>query len=428
MRRWGRWGALLMLVALICAAAPRERAAAEGKRAALARAASEAPGDIGIQIAHIEALTRAGKFSEAQEVVNRVRRRAPRSLSLHLAEARITFARGDLKNARRACARLQRIDARAIETRLCVAEGFLALQRSARAFEELDALIREAPERFEIRLARAEAMRQRMQLSEAEAEYREAARLAPEDPRPSIGLGLLYEAADKKSEARRVLSAVSAEGELYPELLLALGRLSSGLSAREALERANNARADWPEAIIPLAQLDLEERKFGDALKRFDAAIKLDPYAALAYLGRGLALSELSRDAEARAALDKALELVPTLSRAHLEKARIEARSSQVEEALESYRKAADLDRANIIPLLEAAALCLENSRPTFALAYLDRAIEQEPESARLLMLYGDALAMRGKKAEALEYYERARKGKGAIDRAALERAIHAIE
>lgn len=432
MKRWLRWPALFLAASLLAVLfsllSPALSASAEGKREALARAAREAPDDLSVQIAHIEALTRAAEYGEAQAIVNRIRRRSPRSLELHLAEARIIFARGDLKNARRACAKLQRIDARAIETRLCVAEGFLALQRSARAFEELDALIREAPDRFEIRFARAEAMRQRMQLEEAEAEYQEAARISPKDPRPSIGLGLLYEAAGKRGEARRALSSVSGEGELYPELLLALGRLSSGLAARDALERANKARADWPEALIALAQLDLEERRHGDALRRFDAAIKHDPHAALAHLGRGLSLSELSRDAEARVSLDKALELVPTLSRAHLERARIEARHSEVEEALESYRKAADLDRASIVPLLEAAALCIESRRPTFALAYLDRAMEQEPESARLLMLYGDALALRGKKDEARGFYERARRGKGAVDRAALERAIRAVE
>lgn len=424
-----RWGAPLIIAGILYLIwAPLERVSAEGRRAELERAASGAPSDIGLQIAYIEALIRAAKFKEAQEVVNRVRGRAPRSLALYLAEARIIFARGDLKNARRACVKLERIDARAIETRLCVAEGFLALQRSARAFEELDALVGEAPDRFEIRLARAEAMRQRMHFDEAEAEYREASRLSPDDPRPIIGLGLLYEAADKKSDARRLLSGVRAEGELYPELLLALGRLSSGLSARDSLERANTARDDWPEALIALAQLDLMERKLGDALRRFEAAIKLDPFSALAHLGRGAALSELSRDDEARASLTKALELVPTLSRAHLELARIEARHSEIEDALESYRKAADLDRADITPLLEAAALCIENRRPTFALAYLDRAMEQEPESARLLMLYGDALSLRGKKSEALEYYERARQGRGSIDRAALERAIRAAE
>lgn|SRR5690554_609262 len=428
MNRWSRWGVLGLASCLFFSALPISEAASLSKREALARAALDAPNDLNLQITYVEALIRAAEFGEAQAVVSRALRRAPRSLALLLTEARIVFARGDLRNARRACAKLQRIDARAIETRLCVAEGFLALQRSARAFEELDALIREAPERFDIRLARAEAMRQRMQFEEAEAEYREAARLAPDDPRPTIGLGLLYEAAGRKTEARKILSEVSGEGELYPELLLALGRLSSGLAARNALERANQARAKWPEALIALAQLDLEERRFGDAIKRFDAALKLDPYAALAHLGRGLALSATSRDAEAREALSRALELAPTIARAHLELARIAARHGEIEDALEAYRRAADLDRANILPLLEAAALCIENGRPTFALAYLDRAREQEPESARLLMLYGDALAKRGKKAEAREYYERARKGKGPLDRAALERAVSALD
>jgi tetratricopeptide (TPR) repeat protein len=47
------------------------------------------------------------------------------------------------------------------------------------------------------------------------------------------------------------------------------------------------------------------------ALKDFDKAIALDPKSSEAYLWKGIALRKANRNAEARAALEKAIQLSP---------------------------------------------------------------------------------------------------------------------
>lgn len=390
----------------------------------LEAAARSAPRDVAAQTALVEALVRAARYDEANQAVTRALRATPRSLELLLAKARIVFARKDFKNAKAACRPLEQIDARAVETRICLAEGFIALQRSARAFEEIERIIAEHPERFEGHLAKADALRLRMMEAEAEAEYRHAARLRPEDPRPHIGLALLAEAAGKRAEALEALKRARALGADWPEVRFAFGRLTDGEVAREHLSAANRMRPNWVEALEALGWAELEAGEHEEARRIFAQAVSLDGYTAGAHLGLGIALVRLGRDADAKTSLTRSLELVPTSARAALELARIEARAGEVEVALELYRRAADQDRTDYVALLEAAALCIEHGRAVVAMAYLDRVLEMDDRYAPALMLYGDAKRLQRKTDEARQYYERALSGTGPVDSAALRARI----
>jgi tetratricopeptide (TPR) repeat protein len=390
-------------------------------------AARAAPRDAGAQIAYVEALVRAARYDEAAKVAKQALRVAPRSLELLLAQARVVFARHDFKNAKAACRPLQRLDARAIETRICLAEGFVALQRSARAFEEIDAIIQEDPESFEGHLAKADALRLRMVEDEAETEYRVASRLRPKDPRPHIGLGLLAEAAGKPAEALSSFRRARSLGADWPEVRFAFGRLTKGVVARSHLRAANEMRVDWVEALEALGWVELQLGEIEESKKLFSRAVQLDDLTSGAHLGRGLALVQLGQDDEARISLKRSLEIVPTSARAALELARLESRAGEVELALEHYRRAADQDRSDFTALLEAAALCLTHERAVVAMAYLDRVLEVDPNHGNALMFYGDARRIQRKPDEARRYYERALRGTGKVDKSALDERIASL-
>jgi tetratricopeptide (TPR) repeat protein len=390
-------------------------------------AARAAPTDVEAQIAYVEALVRAARYDDAAKTAKQALRSAPRSLELLLAQARVVFARHDFKNAKLACRPLERLDPRAIQTRICLAEGFVALQRSARAFEEIEKIIDEDPDSFEGHLAKADALRLRMIESDAEAEYRTAARLRPKDPRPHIGLGLLAEAAGKPVDALTSFRRARTLGADWPEVRFAFGRLTQGEVARSHLRAATEMRRNWVEALEALAWAELDAGEIEEAKKLFTRAIEIDRLTAGAHLGLGLALVILGRDAEARPSLTRSLELVPTSARAALALARLEARAGEIEVALEHYRRAADQDRADFTPLLEAAELCVKHERAVVAMAYLDRVLEVDGSHSAALMRYGDAKRIQRKPDEARRYYERALRGSGTVDKKALEERIASL-
>ena len=394
----------------------------------LEAAARAAPRDVSAQIAYVEALVRAARYDDAARVAKQGARVAPRSLALHLAQARVVFARQDFRNAKRACSALQRIDPKAFETRICLAEGFVALQRSELAFQEIEKIIAEDPARMEGHLAKADALRLRMSEDAARAAYQRASELAPEDPRPHVGLGQLALAAGKKSEALAAFRRARALGADWPEVRLAFGRLTKGEVARAHLRAANEMRANWVDALAALAWAELEADALEEARALFSRAIAIDELTGGAHLGLGVTLVRLGDDTRARASLGRSLELVPTSARAWLELARLETRAKEVELALEHYRRAADHDRSDPTALLEAAALCLAHERAVVAMAFLDRVFEHEPENSRALLLYGDAKRMTRKPDEAARYYERSARGTGPVDEAGLAERLERVQ
>ncbi len=372
-------------------------------------------------------LLRAGHHREAQQQLTRAAQRARGSQEALFDVARVAFAQGDHAAAERACRALSRAGRSAPLALVCNARADLVWNRSARAFDTLGQVLAAEPTHHEALVALGEAHRLRAAVAEGEDAYRRAAASRPTEPAPHLGLGLLYTAAGRADDARQALRRALELAPNDPEVQLALGRLTAGAEGRALLERAAAGRPGWADAHVALADALLEDGQAGPAEAAYRAALGENGTSAQAHAGLGRAL--LSRGAlpEAEAELRAALARVGNDAGSARALGEVLARTERVEEALEQFRHAADLDPSRPEPLLRAAELALAQQRDVLASGFLDRLLTVHPDLAAGLALYGDVMRARRDTARARDYYQRALGGRGALERARVEEALRAL-
>ncbi len=386
-----------------------------------ARAASR---DATVQRALGIALLRAGRYREARSQLERASRLRRGSLEALFDVARVAFAEGDHRASESACRALQRAEREAVLTRVCNARSDLVWNRSARAFGELEAALAVAPTEYEALYALGEAHRRRAAVDEARQAYERAIAARPTDADPHLGLGRLYAAAGRRDEAIAALRRAIALDATYPDVQYELGVLVGGAEGVELLRRAVAGRADWPEAQVALADALLAAGSVEEAEAAYRAAIAAHERNAPAHSGLGRALIRREQWQEAERELRRALELVANDGGSALALGDVLSHTDRFEEAFEQYRHAADLDPRNPAGLLRAAELAVRQRRDVLASGFLDRLLEQHADLAAGLALYGDVMLMRGDQARARDYYQRALRGRGEVDRARVEAAM----
>jgi tetratricopeptide (TPR) repeat protein len=101
---------------------------------------------------------------------------------------------------------------------------------------------------------------------------------------------------------------------------------------------------DRAGTFINRGTLYLKRKAYEDGLKDFDAAVKLGPDIGEAHVNRGAALVGLRRFAEARAELDRGLELHPSEpEKAYFNRATARELLGDVAGAYADYTKAVEL-------------------------------------------------------------------------------------
>jgi tetratricopeptide (TPR) repeat protein len=408
-------------------------AAQVGELERLEAAADAAPRDAAAARAYGMALLRAGRHREAGRALDRAARLAPRGALEPLFDAaRPAFDAGDHDAAQRACRALGRVSKTAVLAYVCDARADLVWNRSARAFEEIDAALAIEPGHFEALLALGDAHRLRGAVSEAESAYGRAATASPGSAEPHLGLGRLYLAASRPADAVRELRQALALDGTWPAVQYELGRAlhaetAGSEEARRLLEQANAGRPDWVDALVALGEVRLAASLGTEAEASFRAAMERDDRSAAAHVGLGRALLLRGEAAAAEAPLRRALELVANDASAMLALGDVLARTEREEEAFETYRRATDLDPRNPEGLLRATRLALELRRDVLASAFLDRILARTPDHAAALALYGDVMSARSDRERARDYYTRALSGSGPVDRAHCETRLREL-
>jgi tetratricopeptide (TPR) repeat protein len=184
-------------------------------------------------------------------------------------------------------------------------EGLIAAERFAEA-EAVLARNGSGPQAgtLQLRLAQAWGMARMRDgdLATAEAQFRRAAALRPDDPETHADLGFVLLRQCRYAEAEESLRQATA---LAPEHVGALANLGSalrgqgrGTEAETAYRRALSAEPDHPDTLRNLANLLLDEGRFEEALAAADRGLQAHPELAELLLTRGLALIKTGRLAE----------------------------------------------------------------------------------------------------------------------------------
>lgn len=417
----------IALAACLLLLAPMSASAQESALEPLRSAAREAPRDYDAQLALGRALLEAGRYREAHAQLQRASRLRRGDAAALYEVARVAFAEREQRRARSQCRAVARAAGDGPLGRVCQARAFLAWNRSARAFEELEAALERAPNDFEALLALGDAHRLRAAVSEAEDAYRRAAAAHARSAEPHLGLGRLYAQAGRADDALAALRRAHELAPSDPDVDFELGRLSSGEDALGHLRDAALNRPTWGLAHQAYGEALLGAGQHERAATELSRALELDSHLASARSSLGRALMAAGRMDEAEATIREALEEVPNDAGAVTALAELFSRTNRMAEAYGQYRHAADLNPRDPTPLVAAARLALSQERPVFALAFLQRAVAASPRHAATLALMGDIMRGRRQIDRARELYRRALAGEGAFDRARVEQALREL-
>jgi len=416
------------LFALVIQSAPSRGSAQETELPRLREAASAAARDYAAQRALGIALLHAGHYREATTQLQRASRLQARSLEALYDVARVPFAQGDHSASEAACRAMGRLSKTAVLTQVCNARSDLVWNRSARAFEQLNAALATEGTSYEALLALGDAHRLRAAVSDSESAYQRAITARATEADPHLGLGRLYAAAGRRDDALRELRAALTLDSTYPDTQYELGRLLGGTpEGRTFLQAAVAGRPGWPEADTALGDSMLASGTLDAAEAAYRAAITARATHAPAHTGLGRVLVARQDYAGAEPELRRAIELVPNDAPATAALGDVLAHTEREEEALEMYNHAADLDPRDATALVHAAALAHSIHRDSTASAFLDRLLERQPTVAAALALYGDIARTRHEQDIARGYYQRALTGTGDFDRSHVEQALREL-
>lgn len=257
-----------------------------------------------------------------------------------------------------------------------------------------------APDEIGRRLQSAVRLLQEGKLAEAEAVCA-ALTAAPGAPVDALNLhAAICGESGRLDEAVRLLERAIATAPDNPRTQFNLGvlhqRRGDGARARAAYEAAARIDPGFAPAWVNLGHLQLQSDAPAAAETAFRAALRADPQQLNAREGLGVALHLQGRNEEAAAVLQQALDLAPDNPALHIQLGVVRHSLGDAAAAADRYRHAlaAQPDDAECQALLSTALYDLRDYAG--ALAANDAALRREPGSARALMMRALILAQRG--------------------------------
>jgi|GEM_PF-3257301 len=165
-------------------------------------------------------------------------------------------------------------------------------------------------------------------------------------------LGLTYNELGEFDLARCYLETGLALAPEDSDLLLNLATALAGQGhegdAAQTLHRCAAAHGSDPGVLSQIASQFRSLDRFEDAAHFNLAALQLSPTNVVALNGYGVSLSILGRYDEAKSVLDDAVLLYPCDANLRLDLALVLEEKGALEDAVEQYRKAIELDQGNV--------------------------------------------------------------------------------
>ncbi len=153
-----------------------------------------------------------------------------------------------------------------------------------------------------------------------------------------------------------------------------------------------------------------QKRRFNEAVKSYDEAIKLKPNDQDSWNNRGVALADLEKYEEAVKSFDEALELKPDLYQAWGNRGNALLDLSKYEEAIKSYDEAIKLKPDLYIAWNKRGDALADLEKYEEAVKSYDEAIKLKPDFYQAWGNRGNAFANLGKYEEAIKSYDEALK------------------
>ena len=228
--------------------------------------------------------------------------------------------------------------------------------------------------------------------AQPEVAIRELTAALAEDPELFIARrnrAVAYTAARRYDLAIGDLRLLEQQGQLAPDDSVLLGdnlRFSGRLEeAALVLRRSAEENPTYPQPLLSLADVRLQERKYDDVATLCERALTLAPdhIEALRRLG-DVALLRNDHD-RAATRYSRVLELDPTDAAALTKLGVVRVRTGRREEAIPLFREAIKQDSKNAEALLYLAGVLASGNQPREALPFFERALALDPQSTMTL-------------------------------------------
>ncbi len=173
--------------------------------------------------------------------------------------------------------------------------------------------------------------------------------------------------------------------------------------AKEAAEKALAIDNTLAEAYTALGQYNAYyEWDWNGAEVEFQKGIALNPNYPLLHHWRSLNLIAMGRMDEARAAMQRALELDPLLLVSNVNLGRIDYYEGRYDQAIKQYQRALELDKDFMRTHLRMGLAYVQQGRYHEALTEYNKALEIAGDTPQIRAHIAHVLAVSGKKSEAL--------------------------
>jgi tetratricopeptide (TPR) repeat protein len=334
-----------------------------------------------------------------------------------LPEARRAAARGDWKAAEAASRAAMRAQPASEAAAVLHAQALLHLGQPFDAALELEEFLKRRPKSVEAgKLYAALLMDVVADRKKAETVLLDCAKLAPADAAVQEGLGKLYLGTNREKEAVRHLRAavrLKPSSALYAaELARALEESGQAAAAEREYARALRLNKVKPDALVYLtcAEARLRAKDYKGSAELYTQALGLDPHAASAYLGRGLAHEGLGDMARAEVDGLAALREAPDRKDAHQLLLRVyrelgdEAKLAKQAEALQKLVEAeqAELSQGrDMRAALNKAEPLVKAGRFAEAIPHYEQVVRASPSFYEAYLALGICYQQTGRLADA---------------------------
>jgi protein O-mannosyl-transferase len=244
------------------------------------------------------------------------------------------------------------------------AKKLLAEGKQEQAISILQGLLKNHPDDGDAHLLFGISLSAVPRRDEALQELQKAVELEPGSAVAYFSLGNAQARFANMSAARDTFErAVQLDPNFVPariSLALVLAQQKQVEAARKNLAKAIVLLGEKPAAAYPhflLAQLLVQQSHLHQALKQLDAAVRLRPGYADAYLSAGMIRKHLLQDSAAAAEFQKAVDLSPDNAEAQYQLGGASLRMGRPSEAVDPLRKAVAMrpaDRKALYQLCEA--------------------------------------------------------------------------
>ena len=391
-------------------------------------------------------LSNIGKSTDADGVLDRLRKQMPKSTEATIAIGGYYAERGDVD---RALAEYQRglsiaasnLDIEKRMEELCLISNrtdeaskldnqimkqapkdvlanvnhgrlLLALGKQQESILALQNAVKDAPESREAHYYLGVAYWQSGSFGQANSEFQEALKVSPGFPLALQDLARLNLAQNRSADARVYAKELVEKFPTAPNYRLLLGgiylREGQSRQAEEQFLAARQLAPNQASVHLDLGQLYYTEKKWAEAEKEFETAIQLDPSNPMMLSAYADFLVARQQAPKAIARLQQFLAANPNSAQGHMILGVLQYDSKDTSAAQAEFERAIQIDPKNVQGYLRMGRIYQEKNQTDAAIGQYQKALDWQPKFAPLVTMVGNLYLDKGDLETARKYYERA--------------------